>query len=271
MNYLNDITELIGNTPLLKLNRMAPDLKLFAKCEFTNPLSIKDRPVLQIIRDAEESGELKPGTTLIEVTSGNTGMAIAYIAAVRGYNAILVMSKIQSLERRKVMKSLGAELILTPASKGTNGARQKMKEILVQHPEYFYVGQHVNPSNPRAHYRTTGPEIWEDTMGKVDVLIAGLGTGGTLSGAGRYLKERKQSVKVIGVEPKESPYISEGIFRPHRMMGTAPGFFPETLDREVLDEILLVSEDEAFDHCRQIARAEGLLVGISSGAGMSSA
>jgi len=271
MNCLNDITELIGNTPLLKVDRMAPDLKIFAKCEFTNPLSIKDRPVLQIIRDAEESGELKPGSTLIEVTSGNTGMAIACIAAVRGYKAMLFMSEIQSLERRKILAALGAELILTPAAEGTKGARQRMKEVLAQHPEYFYVGQHVNPSNPRAHYRTTGPEIWKDTMGKVDVLIAGLGTGGTLSGAGRYLKERKQSVKVVGVEPKESPYISEGIFRPHRMMGTAPGFYPDTLERELIDEIILVSEDEAFEGCRQIARTEGFLVGISSGAVMSAA
>lgn len=271
MNYLNDVTELIGNTPLLKVDRMAPDLNIYAKCEFMNPLSIKDRPVLQIIRDAEESGELKPGSTLIEVTSGNTGMAIAYIAAVLGYKAILFMSEIQSLERRKILKAFGAELILTPAAEGTKGARQKMKEVLSQHPEYFYVGQHVNPSNPQAHYQNTGPEIWDDTMGKVDVLVAGLGTGGTLCGAGRYLKERKESVELVGVEPLESPFISEGIFRPHRMMGTAPGFYPDTLDREVIDEILLVSEDEAFERCRQIARMEGLLVGISSGAVMSAA
>ena len=271
MNYLNDVTELIGNTPLLKVDRMAPDLNIYAKCEFMNPLSIKDRPVLQIIRDAEESGELKPGSTLIEVTSGNTGMAIAYIAAVLGYKAILFMSEIQSLERRKILKAFGAELILTPAAEGTKGARQKMKEVLSQHPEYFYVGQHVNPSNPQAHYQNTGPEIWDDTMGKVDVLVAGLGTGGTLCGAGRYLKERKESVELVGVEPLESPFISEGIFRPHRMMGTAPGFYPDTLDREVIDKILLVSEDEAFERCRQIARMEGLLVGISSGAVMSAA
>jgi len=231
-----------------------------------NPLSIKDRPVLQIIEDAERAGLLKPGGVLIEMTSGNTGMAVAFIAAIKGYRAILVMSEIQSLERRKVLKAFGAELILTPASLGTEGARRKLKEMIAEHPEYFYVGQHVRPSNPKAHYENTGPEIWADTDGRVDILVAGLGTGGTICGAGRYLKERKENVQLIAVEPKESPYISHGIFRPHRMMGTAPGFYPETLDREVIDEVYLVSEQEAFESCRTIARKEGVLVGISSGA-----
>jgi len=271
MNYRKDITELIGNTPLLRLGRLAPELNIFAKCEFMNPLSLKDRPVLQIIQDAEQSGELKPGSTLIEVTSGNTGMAIAYIAAVRDYKALLLMSEIQSQERRKILKALGADLILTPASEGTRGARKKLKEVLSEHPEYFYVGQHINPSNPQAHYQHTGPEMWDDTDGRVDILVAGLGTGGTLCGAGRYLKEMKASVQLIGVEPKESPYISQGIFHPHRMMGTAPGFYPQTLDREIIDEIYLVSENQAFERCRDIARTEGLLVGISSGAVMSAA
>jgi cysteine synthase A len=261
-----NITELIGHTPLLRLGRLAAEAEIYAKCEFMNPLSLKDRPVLQIIQDAEKSGQLKPGGTLIEATSGNTGMAVASIAAVRGYKAILVMSEIQSLERRKVLKALGAELILTLASEGTKGARQKMKEILAENPDYFYVGQHVNPSNPRAHYENTGPEIWADTDGQIDILVAALGTGGTICGAGRYLKEQKADVQLIAVEPKESPFISQGIFHPHRMMGTAPGFVPETLDREIIDEIFLVSEDEAFDTCRKIARTEGLLVGISSGA-----
>ncbi len=240
--------------------------RLYAKCEFMNPLSLKDRPVLQIIQDAEESGELKPGGTLLEATSGNTGMAVASIAAVRGYKAILVMSEIQSLERRQVLKALGAELVLTPASKGTKGAKQKLQEILDENPDYFYVGQHVNPSNPKAHYRTTGPEIWADTDGKIDILVAALGTGGTICGAGRYLKEQNPDIQLIAVEPKESPFISQGIFNPHRMMGTAPGFVPETLDREIIDEIHLVSEDEAFETCRTLARTEGILVGISSGA-----
>ena len=266
MKYYKNITEMIGNTPLLRLARIAKDRELYAKCEFMNPLSIKDRPVLQIIKDAEQSGKLKPGSTLIEATSGNTGMAVAYIAAIRGYKAILVMSEIQSMERRKVLKALGAQLILTPASEGTKGAREKLKQILKENPEYFYIGQHTNPSNPKAHYKTTGPEIWKDTEGKIDILVAGLGTGGTISGAGRYLKEMKSSIQLIAVEPKESPFISKGIFCPHRMMGTAPGFFPETLDRDIIDEILLVSECEAFNRCRELARTEGLLVGISSGA-----
>jgi cysteine synthase A len=266
MKCYQDVTDMIGQTPLLRLGRLAPERQVYAKCEFMNPLSLKDRPVLQIIEDAEAAGQLLPGGTLIECTSGNTGMAVASIAAVRGYKALLVMSEIQSLERRMVLRALGAELVLTPASEGTAGARQKLKELCVEHPEYFYVGQHVNPSNPKAHYRSTGPEIWEDTEGQVDVLVAGLGTGGTLCGAGRFLREKKPSVQLIAVEPAESPTISQGVFRPHRLMGTAPGFVPDTLDRSLVDEIFLVSEAEAFTMCRRIARQEGLLVGISSGA-----
>jgi cysteine synthase A len=231
-----------------------------------NPLSLKDRAVLQIIEDAEAEGRLSPGDTLIECTSGNTGIAVAFIAAVRGYRAILVMSEIQSLERRKVLRAFGADLVLTPAAEGTAGARRRLQEICREHPEYYYVGQHANPSNPRAHYATTGPEVWQDTDGRVDVLIAALGTGGTLCGAGRYLKERKPGVHLVAVEPAESPTISQGIFRPHRMMGTAPGFEPKTLDREYVDEFVLVSESEAFAMCRRLARQEGLLAGISSGA-----
>lgn len=266
MNYFEDVTQLIGHTPLLRLGRLAPDRQIFAKCEFLNPVSLKDRPVLQIVEDAEAEGRLQPGDTLIEATSGNTGMAVAFIAALKGYRAILVMSEIQSLERRQVLKAFGAELILTPASEGTAGARRKLKELLLENPGFFYVGQHVNPSNPKAHQLTTGPELWQDTDGNIDFLVAGLGTGGTLCGAGRFLKEMKGSFQTVAVEPKESPTISQGIFRPHRMMGTAPGFVPETLDRDLIDEITLVSEDKAFEMCRQIALKEGLLVGISSGA-----
>ena len=266
MKYYRDITEMIGKTPLLRLERLAEEHRIFAKCEFMNPLSLKDRPVLQIIEDAEASGGLQPGSTLIEATSGNTGMAVASIATIKGYRAILVMSEIQSLERRKVLKVLGAELVLTPASEGTKGARRKLKEILAQNPDYFYIGQHVNPSNPQAHFRTTGREIWTDTDGRVDILVAALGTGGTICGAGKYLKGQNPEIQLIAVEPKESPFISQGIFHPHRMMGTAPGFLPKTLDREIIDEIFLVSEDEAFERCRQLARKEGILVGISSGA-----
>jgi cysteine synthase A len=266
MRFYKNITEMIGKTPLLRLGRLAPEHEIYAKCEFMNPLSIKDRPLLQIIEDAEASGRIKPGDTLIECTSGNTGMAIASIATIKGYNAILVMSEIQSIERRKILNALGAELILTPASEGTEGARRKMKEMLDKNPDYFYVGQHVSPSNPKAHYDNTGPEIWADTDGRVDILVAGLGTGGTICGAGRYLKKQKPSVQTIAIEPRESPYISQGIFNQHRMMGTAPGFYPETLDRSLIDEIFLVSEDEAFETCRQIGYKEGLLVGITSGA-----
>lgn len=266
MNYCANITEMVGKTPLLRLGRIAIEHQLFAKCEFMNPISLKDRPVLQIIEDAEADGLLEPGSTLIEATSGNTGMAVASIAALRGYEAILVMSEIQSLERRQVLQALGAQLVLTPASEGTVGARRKLKELLDENPDYFYIGQHVNPSNPRAHYENTGPEIWADTDGRVDILVAGLGTGGTICGSGRYLKEQKPGVQLVAVEPEESPTISQGIFRPHRIMGTAPGFVPDTLDREIIDEIFLVAEEDAFAMCRLIARQEGLLVGISSGA-----
>ncbi len=190
MKFHSNITEMIGKTPLLRLGRLAHEHQVYAKCEFMNPLSLKDRPVLQIIKEAEKSGDLQPGSTLIEATSGNTGMAVASIATIKGYRAILVMSEIQSLERRKVLQALGAELVLTPAAEGTKGARRKLKEILAQNPDYFYVGQHVNPANPRAHYLTTGPEIWVDTDGQVDILVAALGTGGTICGAGKFLKDR---------------------------------------------------------------------------------
>ena len=266
MKVCRDVSEMIGRTPLLHLARLAEGREVYAKCEFMNPLSLKDRPVLQILRDAEAAGKIGPGSTLVECTSGNTGMAVASLAAVRGYRAILVMSEIQSLERRRVLAALGAELVLTPAEEGTKGARKRMKEILAEHPDYFYVGQHVNPSNPRAHYLTTGPEIWQDTDGRVDILVAALGTGGTICGTGRYLKEQKPEVRLVAVEPKEAPFISKGIFRPHRMMGTAPGFVPETLEREIIDEIMLVSESKAFEMCRTLAQREGVLVGISSGA-----
>jgi len=242
MQFYSSLIDLIGNTPLLKLNALLPQTQIYAKCEFMNPMSVKDRPVLQIIEDAETSGRLKPGSTLIETTSGNTGMAVAYIAALKGYRAILVMSEIQSLERRQILKAYGAELILTPAAEGTAGARKRMQQILADHPDYFYVGQHINPSNPLAHYRHTGPEIWQQTDGKIDILVAALGTGGTICGAGQYLKEQNPAIQLIAVEPQESPFISKGIFKPHRIMGTSPGFVPETLDKEILDEIYLVSE-----------------------------
>lgn len=266
MKYVKSVIDLVGNTPLLRLGRLCPDASVFAKCEFRNPISLKDRPVLQIIQHAEQEGRLKPGDTLIEATSGNTGMAVSWISAIKGYRAILVMSEIQSVERRKVMQAFGAQIVLTPASEGTVGAKRRLKEIMKENPEYFYVGQHVNPSNPEAHYRSTGPELWVDSDGKIDILIAGLGTGGTLCGSGRYLKERKPEIQLIAVEPESSPYISKGIFKPHRMMGTAPGFVPETLEKALIDDFFLVSEEDAFATCRDIAGHEGLMVGITSGA-----
>jgi cysteine synthase A len=258
--------DLIGNTPLLKLKNLSNNATLLAKCEFMNPFSVKDRPMFNIINQAEKSGKIKPGDTLIEMTSGNTGMALAYIAALKGYKLILCMSAIQSVERRKVMKALGAELELTDASLGTKGAKIRMNELRDAHPEYFYVGQHINMDNPDAHYKTTGPELWKDTEGKIDVLIAALGTGGTICGAGKYLKEQNPDVRTVAIEPESSPYISKGIFTPHRMMGTAPGFVPETLDREIIDQIALVKEEDAFAMCRQLACDNGILVGITSGA-----
>ena len=242
----DNILDLIGNTPLLNLKRLTGSNQILAKCELFNPMSVKDRPVLWIIEQAERSGALKPGGTLIEATSGNTGIAVASIAAIKGYRAILVMSEIQSIERRKVLNALGAELVLTPAEEGTVGARNRLKVLCEQNPDYFYVGQHVNLNNPQSHFESTGPEIWQDTEGEIDILVAALGTGGTICGAGRYLKAKKPDLKLVAVEPKESPFISQGVFHPHRMMGTAPGFVPETLDREIIDEIYLVSEEQAF-------------------------
>lgn len=266
MRYANSMLDLIGKTPLVKLNKLSGKATLLAKCEFMNPFSVKDRPMFNIIDQAEKAGKIKPGDTLIEMTSGNTGMALAYIAALKGYRVILCMSAIQSVERRKVMKALGAELVLTDPALGTKGAKVRMNEIRTAHPEYFYVGQHINMDNPGAHYKTTGPELWKDTDGAIDVLVAGLGTGGTICGAGKYLKERNPDIRLVAIEPESAPYISRGTFAPHRMMGTAPGFVPATLDREIIDEIMLVSEEDAFAMCRQLAGREGILVGITSGA-----
>lgn len=258
--------ELIGNTPMLRLNGISPEHNIVAKCEFMNPISIKDRPVREIISAAEAAGEIKPGDTIIEATSGNTGMALASIGCRLGYRVVIVMSEIQSVERRQVMLALGAELILTPAELGTKGAKAELLKICEQHPEYYYLSQHQNKSNPAAHYKTTGPEIWADTDGEVDIVVAALGTGGTISGVGKYLKEQKSSVQCVAVEPDIAPYISQGKFQPHKIMGTAPGFIPEALDKDMIDCFELISEDEAFGTCREIAAKEGILVGISSGA-----
>lgn len=260
------LSDLIGGTPLLALNSFAPEHRILAKCEFMNPISIKDRPVREIIAQAEARGELKPGDTIIEATSGNTGMALASIGNRCGYRVLIVMSEIQSLERRMIMKALGAELILTPAEEGTKGAKAKLDEICAKHPDYFYLGQHHNKDNSAAHYAGTGPEIWEATEGQVDLFVAALGTGGTITGVGTYLKEKNPTLQCVAIEPEQAPFISQGRFSPHRIMGSAPGFVPAVLEREVIDAFELISEEEAFAACRELAEKEGVLVGITSGA-----
>ena len=268
MKYASSITDLIGRTPLLALDRIneGGGAKILDKCEFFNPIAIKDRPALMMIREAERRGDIAPGSTLVEATSGNTGMALTYIGRMRGYRVVLCMSEIQSLERRRVLEALGAEVILTPKELGTKAAKEKALEIHAQTPGSFYVGQHDNLDNRKAHAETTGPEIWNDTEGRIDILVAPMGTGGTLCGVSEALKPKKPELLVVGVEPVEAPFVSKGEFAPHRMMGTAPGFMPGILDRELIDEISLVSEQEAFSTCREIADKEGILVGISSGA-----
>lgn len=251
---------------MLRLKGLAPENNIIAKCEFLNPISIKDRPVREIIAAAEIKGEIKPGDTIIEATSGNTGMALASIGCRMGYKVVIVMSEIQSIERRQVMTALGAELILTPAALGTKGAKAKLLEICEQHPDYYYLGQHQNLSNPDSHYKTTGPEIWQQTQGNVDILVAALGTGGTISGTGKFLKEQNPNIQCVAVEPDIAPYISQGKFQPHKIMGTAPGFIPAALNKDIIDSFELISEKEAYATCREIAAKEGILVGISSGA-----
>jgi len=273
MNYAESILDLIGNTPLLALSRVNEDGRatVLGKCEFFNPIAVKDRPALWMIREAERRGDIAPGTTLVEATSGNTGMALAYIGRMRGYRVVLCMSEIQSVERRRVLRALGAELVLTPAELGTKGAKARAMEIHEETPGSFYVCQHDNTDNRLAHAQSTAEEIWRDTDGRVDVFVAPLGTGGTLCGVAEALKPRRPGLRVVGVEPAEAPFISQGRFRPHRMMGTAPGFVPGILDRDLIDEIVLVSEAEAFDATRAMAEREGVLVGISSGAAVHAA
>jgi len=267
------LTDLIGNTPLLHLSRFAQEqnlnAQLLGKLEYMNPAgSVKDRIALAMIEDAEARGELQPGATIIEPTSGNTGIGLACVAAARGYRIILTMPETMSIERRKLLAAYGAELVLTEGAKGMTGAVAKAEELVAATPGAFMPAQFSNPANPAVHIKTTGPEIWRDTGGQVDIFVAGIGTGGTLTGAGAYLKEQNPALHIIAVEPADSPLLSQGHFAPHKIQGIGANFVPEVLDKNVYDEIIPVHHIEAFALCRQLARCEGLLVGISSGAAL---
>ncbi|MCQ2597632.1 MAG: cysteine synthase A [Treponema sp.] len=267
-------TELIGSTPLLKLNNYAKDSQatILAKLELFNPAgSVKDRVAYRMIIDAEKAGTLKPGATIIEPTSGNTGIGLASVAASRGYKAILTLPETMSVERRNLLKAYGAEIVLTEGAKGMNGAIAKAEELKNQIPGSIILGQFVNPSNPQAHFETTGPEIWDQTDGKVDIFVAGVGTGGTVTGVGKYLKSKNPNVKIVAVEPATSPVLSKGTAGAHKIQGIGAGFVPDTLDTSVYDEVLAIENDDAFTEGRAFARAEGVLVGISSGAALKAA
>lgn len=270
------IEELIGRTPLLELSNLAKKLELnatlLAKVEALNPGgSAKDRVAKRMVEDAEKAGILKAGATIIEPTSGNTGIGLAVMAAARGYRAIIVMPDSMSMERRLLMTAFGAELVLTEGAKGMTGAIEKAEELAKEIPNSFIPGQFDNPSNPAAHYETTGPEIWEDTEGKVDIFVAGIGTGGTITGTGRYLKEQNPDVKIIGVEPASSPLLTKGEAGPHGLQGIGANFVPSILDTKIYDEVITVTEEEAYEAGRSIARTEGLLAGISAGAALHAA
>ena len=263
--------QLIGHTPLLELTHIEKDAdlsaKLLAKLEYFNPAgSVKDRIAKAMIDDAEASGKLKPGSVIIEPTSGNTGIGLAAVAAAKGYRIIIVMPETMSVERRQLMKAYGAELVLSEGAKGMKGAIAKADELAKEIPNSFIPGQFVNPANPKAHIATTGPEIWDDTDGKVDIFVAGVGTGGTITGVGQYLKSKNPGVKVVAVEPATSPVLSKGTAGAHKIQGIGAGFVPDVLDTKVYDEIIAVENDDAFATGRLIGRKEGVLVGISSGA-----
>lgn len=276
MKVASSLVDLIGNTPLLALKRYgkACDLhtEILAKMECFNPLSsAKDRAARYMIEDAEARGILKPGTVIVEPTSGNTGVGLSYLAAIKGYRVILTMPETMSAERRSLLSALGAELVLTKGTEGMKGAILKAEELLSTLDAAWMPGQFDNSANARAHYETTGPEIWRDTDGKVDVLVAGVGSGGTISGAGRYLKEKNPMVRVVAVEPAESPVLSGGKPGPHKIQGIGAGFVPALLDRNVIDEVITVPGADAIAACRVLARTEGALVGVSSGAAVAAA
>lgn len=266
----NSMTDLIGNTPLLKINnynKIKGIDNIYAKLEYFNPAgSVKDRIALAMIEDAENSGKLKPGATIIEPTSGNTGIGIAAVATAKGYRAILTMPETMSVERRNLLKAYGGEVVLTDGTKGMKGAIAKAEELNKEIENSIILGQFENQANPEAHIRTTGPEIWNDTDGKVDIFVAGVGTGGTITGVGKYLKSKNPNIKVVAIEPKSSPVLSEGHAGSHKIQGIGAGFVPETLDTDVYDEVIAVENDDAFKVGKEFARAEGIIVGISSGA-----
>ncbi len=271
MRTFDKITDLIGGTPILKLNNYIAlnelPANIYAKLEYFNPAgSVKDRIAKAMIDDAEAKGALKPGAVIIEPTSGNTGIGLAAVAASKGYRIILTMPETMSVERRNLLKAYGAELVLTDGAKGMKGAIAKAEELAQQIEGGFIPSQFTNSANPTAHFNTTGPEIWEDTDGKVDIFVAGVGTGGTVSGVGKYLKSKNPNVKVVAVEPAGSPVLSKGVAGPHKIQGIGAGFVPETLDTKIYDEIIAVENEDAFTTGRTLARKEGLLVGISSGA-----
>ncbi|MBD5533006.1 MAG: cysteine synthase A [Lachnospiraceae bacterium] len=269
--------ELIGGTPLLKISRYSEKAgvtgaTILAKLEYFNPAgSVKDRIALAMIEDAEKSGKLKPGATIIEPTSGNTGIGLAAVAAAKGYKAILTLPDTMSVERRNLLKAYGAELVLTEGAKGMKGAIAKAEELQKEIDGAVILGQFVNPANPAVHKRTTGPEIWEQTDGKVDIFVAGVGTGGTITGVGEYLKEQNPDVKIVAVEPTASPVLSKGTAGPHKIQGIGAGFVPETLNTKIYDEIITIENDDAFAEGRALAVSEGILVGISSGAALKAA
>ncbi|OFO26286.1 cysteine synthase A [Corynebacterium sp. HMSC064E07] len=274
MTIYNDVTELIGNTPLVKLNRVTEGLpgNVIAKLEFYNPAnSVKDRIGNAIIDAAERSGELNPGGTIVEGTSGNTGIALAMVGAARGYKVILTMPDTMSQERRVVLRAFGAELVLTPGADGMRGAVDKANEIVANTDNAILASQFANPANPAIHEATTGEEIWEATDGKVDYFVAGVGTGGTITGAGRALKKHNSDIKLVAVEPKASPLLTEGTAGPHKIQGLGANFVPEVLDQELLDEIIAVTNEDAIEVSRKVAAAEGILGGISAGANIKAA